>query len=322
MKLKKVVVTGGAGFTAQTKDGNLKKVVVTGGAGFIGSHLTKKLLEMGVKVVVIDDLTEGKWENLPKSKNLVKHEGSILDKNLGRYFKGADAVFHLAALPRVQRSMKYPEKTHEVNVTGTLNVLLYARDYKVPRFVFSSSSSIYGEQDKIPFTEDMEPNPLSPYGLHKKMGEDYCKLFSKLWGVGTVSLRYFNVYGPGMYPEGPYANLMPKFMKLMRKNKSPEIYGDGKQTRDFTYVTDVVNANILAAQSSLSGEIINIGYGKNYSVNEIFILLNKILGKNIKPVHGQKIIEPKNTLASNAKARKLLGWIPKVSLEEGLKTMI
>jgi UDP-glucose 4-epimerase len=300
----------------------IKKAIVTGGAGFIGSHITERLLKDGAKVIVIDDLSEGKWENIPPHKNLIKYEGSICEKNIGRLFKGADVVFHLAALPRVQRSIKFPRETHEVNVTGTLNVLLAARDNKVPRFIFSSSSSVYGNQDKIPFTEDMTPNPISPYGLHKWIDEEYCILFSKLWGLGTVSLRYFNVYGLRMYPHGAYANLFPKFIELMRAGKTPVINGDGEQTRDFTFISDVVEANMLAAKSKISGEVMNIGSGKNISVNEAMRLLNKAMHKNIKPIHGPPVIEPKATLADRSKAKKLLGWEPKIDLEDGIKKML
>lgn len=299
-----------------------KKVIVTGGAGFIGSHLTERLLKEGCKVTVIDDLSEGKWENLPKDPKLTEYEGSITESGIGRLFKGVDVVFHLAALPRVQRSIKYPKETHEVNVTGTLNVLLAARDNNVKRFIFSSSSSVYGEQDRLPFDEGMIPNPMSPYGLHKLMGEEYCILFSKHWGLGTLCLRYFNVYGPRMYPEGDYANLLPKFIRLMKNGKIPIINGDGKQTRDFTFVTDVVDANLLAAQSKTSGEVINIGSGKNMSVNDVTAMLNRLLGTRIKPAHGPALIEPKTTLADRTKAKKLLGWEPKVEFIDGLKTMI
>lgn len=299
-----------------------KNILVTGGAGFIGSHLTRKLLSLGCKVTVIDDLSEGKWENLPKHRNLTKYEGSITEKNIARFFKGIDVVFHLAALPRVQESIEYPQKTHEVNVTGTLNLLLAARDHSVKRFIFSSSSSVYGEQDRLPFTEDMVPKPISPYGLHKLIGEKYCQLFSGLWGVGTFSLRYFNVYGPGMNSDGAYANLFPKFIKLLSQGKTPVINGDGKQTRDFTFVSDVVEANLLAAMSPITGEVINIGRGRSVSVNKATEILNKLLGTNIKPFHGPAVIEPSVTLASNKKAREILGWKPKVELIDGIKTMI
>jgi UDP-glucose 4-epimerase len=299
-----------------------KKIIVTGGAGFIGSHLTERLLKDGAKVIVIDDLTEGKWENIPPHKNLTKYEGSICEKNIGRLFKNAEVVFHLAALPRVQRSIKYPAWTHDVNVNGTLNLLLAARDHKVKRFIFSSTSSVYGEQAKLPFTEDMTPNPISPYGVHKWVCEEYCKLFSKLWGLGTVSLRYFNVYGPRMMPDGDYANLFPKFIKLMSHGKVPIINGDGNQTRDFTFVSDVVEANLLAAQLKITGEVFNIGSGKNISVNQVVTVLKKLLDSKIEPIHGPAVIEPKATLASIAKAKRILGWKPKVELADGLKTMV
>ena len=298
-----------------------KKVVVTGGAGFIGSHLTEKLLNEGYRVVVIDDLSEGKWENLPIHRNLSKHKISILD-DIDGLFKGTEIIFHLAALPRLQRSLDEPQETNRVNIDGTLNLLMLARKYKVKKFIFASSSSVYGNKNSLPFRENMPVDPLVPYSLQKFVGEEYCKMFSKLWGIETVGLRYFNVYGPRMNPLSPYANLVPKFINLMSQNKIPIVNGDGKQSRDFTYISDAVEATILTANSNLSGEVINIGYGKGISVNRVVKLINKLLGKNIKPVHGPKVIEPRKTLASNLKAKNLLGWKPKVSFEEGLKRMI
>lgn len=299
----------------------IQAVLVTGGAGFIGSHLVRRLLQNGACVTVVDDLSEGKWENLPFHPNLTKYKISIL-KNMNPFTANKDVVFHLAALPRVQRSIAQPRETHEVNVTGTLNLLIAARDCGVRKFVFSSSSSVYGQQNRLPFTENMQPNPVSPYGLHKKIAEEYCLLFSKLWGLSTVSLRYFNVYGPGMNPDGAYANLIPKFIKLMSQNKIPVINGDGRQKRDFTYIDDVVKANILAAKSDISGEVVNIGSGKSISVNRVVHSLNEYLGKNIKPIHGPAVTEPKATLSSNTKAEKLLGWRPKIEFEDGLKKML
>lgn len=298
-----------------------KSVLVTGGAGFIGSHLTKRLLKKGCLVTVIDDLSEGKWENLPKHQNLIKHEGSILD-NMSKIVAGRDVIFHLAAIPRLQRSLAKPWQTHKVNVDGTLNLLLAAKKHKIKKFIFSSSSSVYGNQNRLPFSENMRPNPLVPYSLQKFMGEQYCQMFSNLWGLGTISLRYFNVYGPGMNPDGQYANLIPKFIKLLSQDKTPTVNGNGAQTRDFTYVSDVVEATLLAAKSSLSGEVFNIGYGKGISVNEVVSAINRLMGKNIKPIHGPAVVEPRSTLASRIKARDLLGWTPKVSLEKGLKTML
>ena len=298
-----------------------KNILVTGGAGFIGSHLTERLLLEGCRVTVIDDLSEGKWENLPLHPNLIKHEGSILD-DISNIVSGKDVVFHLAAIPRLQRSVDNPWQTHRVNVDGTLNLLIEAKKHQVKRFIFSSSSSVYGNKNKTPFTENMTPDPLVPYSLQKVVAEDYCRMFSRLWGLETISLRYFSVYGPRMNPNSPYALLLPKFIKLMSQDKIPVINGDGKQSRDFTFVSDIVEANLLAVKSRLSGEIFNIGYGKSISVNKVVRLLNKLMGKNIKPRHGPVIVEPRMTLASNAKARKLLGWTPKVSFEEGLKKIL
>ncbi|OGH24586.1 MAG: hypothetical protein A3B47_03860 [Candidatus Levybacteria bacterium RIFCSPLOWO2_01_FULL_39_24] len=300
---------------------NLKNCLVTGGAGFIGSHLVERLLKEGSRVTVIDDLSEGKWENLPKHKNLIKIKASILD-DVSKFVKGQDVIFHLAALPRLKRSLDDPWETHKVNVDGTLNLLLMAKKYKVKRFVFASSSSIYGNPLMVPFFEDMRPNPLVPYSLQKLECEEYCKMFSDLWGLSTISLRYFNVYGSRMNPNSPYALLLPKFIKLMSQNRQPTINGDGKHSRDFTYITDVVDATLLGAKSKISGEVFNIGRGETISVNKVVEILNGLLGKRIKPIHGPPVIEPGITWASNAKARKLLGWKPRVKFEEGLRTML
>jgi UDP-glucose 4-epimerase len=299
----------------------LKNCLVTGGAGFIGSHLVRRLLKDGWKVTVIDDLSEGRWENLPLHPNLIKRQVSILE-NMSPFVSGKDVIFHLAAIPRLQRSIAEPWQTHRVNVDGTLNLLLEAKKHHVKRFIFSSSSSVYGNKNKIPFTEDMKPNPLVPYSLQKVMAEEYCQMFSRLWGLGTISLRYFSVYGPRMNPNSPYALLLPKFIKLMSQNKAPTINGDGRQTRDFTHIDDVVEANILAAKSPVSGEVFNIGNSHNISVNEVVRLLNRFMGKNIQPVHGPALVEPRSTLSSSIKAKKLLGWRPKVKFADGLKTVI
>jgi len=298
-----------------------KKVLVTGGAGFIGSHLVERLLTLGTKVTVIDDLSEGKWENLPVNPNLKKYKASILD-DVSKYVAGQDVIFHLAALPRLRRSIDDPRLTHNVNIDGTFNMLMLAKEFKVKRFVFASSSSIYGDQKKMPLTESMIPKPLVPYSLHKLIGEEYCKMFSDIWGLSTISLRFFNVYGPRMNPDSPYANLLPKFIKLMSLNKTPTINGDGTHSRDFTHISDVVDAILLAAKSKSTGDVFNVGYGSSISVNSVVKILNKLMSKNIKPVHGASVIEPKKTLASNIKAKKILGWKPKISFETGIKTMI
>ncbi|MEW6063418.1 MAG: GDP-mannose 4,6-dehydratase [Nanoarchaeota archaeon] len=304
------------------------KVLVTGGAGFIGSNLVEKLLNDKHKVVVIDDFSLGKKGNLDfakGNKNLIIHQKSICDKDIKKYLKGIEVVFHVAALPRVQYSIKFPLETHKVNVNGTLNLLLASKKMNVKKFIFSSSSSIYGDQDKLPLAETMKPNPISPYALHKLIGEYYCKLFYDLYGLKTISLRYFNVFGPRQDPLGDYALLIPRFIDLINKNIRPTINGDGEQTRDFTYVQDVVEANISATSiknKNVFGDTFNIGTGKNFSVNEVTSHIKNLLNKNVEPIYGPSVIEPKNTLADITKAKKLLGWQPKYKFEDGLKETI
>jgi UDP-glucose 4-epimerase len=285
-----------------------KDILVTGGAGFIGSHLTERLLDEGCRVTVLDDLSEGKWTNLQKHPNLTKFEGSILG-DVSKVVCGKDVVFHLAAIPWPQMSVAEPLLTHNVNVNGTLNLLLAARRHRVNKFIFSSSYTVY-------------PKPLVPYSLQKLIGENYCQLFSELWGLETVCLRYFNVFGPRMRSDGPYANLIPRFIKLMSHGKGPTINGDGRQTRDFVYVSDVVEANILAAESSYSGKIFNIGSGKSLSVNKVVEILNHLLGKNIRPLHRPAVVEQKVASPSPNFTDRLPGWKPKISLETGLRQLI
>jgi UDP-glucose 4-epimerase len=291
------------------------KIIVTGGAGFIGSNLVDKLINEGYKVFVIDNLSTGKKENLNKKAIFYKADICHLDKILP-LFKGIDYVFHLAANPRVIFSVENPIESHKVNVDGTLNVLYASYKNKVKRLIFASSAAVYGDIKKLPLKENITPNPVSPYGLHKLIGEYYCKLFSNLYNLETICLRYFNVYGPRMDPNGPYALVIGKFLKLRKENKPLTIYGDGKQTRDFVYVDDVIKANILAMKSKKvgKGEVINICSGKNYSINYIA----KLIG-------GKKVYLPKRkgeikyTLGDNSLAKKLLGWKPEISLEEGIK---
>ena len=299
------------------------KYLVTGGAGFIGSHLVDRLLVDGHQVVVLDDFSLGKKENLAKHKNLKIYKKSICD-NLAALFKKHrfDAVFHLAALPRVQFSIAKPRESHEVNVNGTLNLLLAAKEFGVKRFVYSSSSSVYGNQPTLPLVETMPAKPISPYALQKYVGEEYCRLFHMLYGLETVSLRYFNVYGPRQNPEGAYAGQIPKFFSKLFKNETPVINGDGTQTRDNTYVDDVVEANMKATKTSNSkafGEAFNIGGGRNTSVNDTTAMILKLVGDKIKPTHGPAVIEPHDTLADTSKAKKILGWEPRTSYEDGLQ---
>lgn len=284
-----------------------KNILVTGGAGFIGSHLVERLLKEGSQVTVVDDLLEGKWSNLSNHPNLTKQKVSIL-KNISRFVAGKDVIFHLAAIPWPQQSVAEPWQTHKVNVDGTLNLLLEAKKHKVKKFIFSSSYTVY-------------PKSLVPYSLQKFIGEEYCQLFSSLWGLETVCLRYFNVYGPRMRTNGPYANLLPKFVKLMSEDKIPTINGNGRQTRDFIHVDDVVNANLIAAKPSLTG-IFNVGSGKSISVNKVVKILNRLLDKRIRPIHRPAVVEPRTAIASQTNGGILPGWKPKITFEEGLKTML
>ena len=290
-----------------------KKVVVVGGAGFIGSHLTDALVAKGYDVHVLDNLSGGKKEMInPKA---TFHEKDIRNlEDIKPVIAGATYVFHLAALPRVQFSIEYPKETHEVNITGTLNVLMAAQEAKVKKLVYSASSSAYGDPEKLPTAEDAQVNPKSPYGLHKYVGEMYAKVWSSVYGLPTVSLRYFNVYGPRFNPDGAYALVIGKFLKQRKEGQSMTITGDGEQTRDFTNVKDVVRANILAAENEKvgMGEVINIGAGRNFSINKVA----ELIGGPVDHVPAR--LEPSNTLADNTKAKNLLGWVPEVTLEQGI----
>lgn len=290
------------------------KALVIGGAGFIGSNLANELVNQGHEVVILDNLSTGKKENINPKAEFVQADITNLEE-IKPHFQGIDYVFHLAALARVQLSIDDPISTHQANINGTLNVLVAARDAKVKRLVYSASSSAYGDIEEMPIKEGLLPQPMSPYGLQKYVGEHYARLFSLLYGLETVNLRYFNVYGPKMAFEGAYCTVIAVFLQQKREGKNLTITGDGTQTRDFTYVGDVVRANILASQSDKvgKGEVMNIGAGKNYSVNEIA----KQLGGEVDYIAPR--IEPHDTLADNSKARELLEWKPEVGLEEGLK---
>lgn len=305
------------------------KTLITGGAGFIGSHIVDELIKQGHHVAIIDNLSAGKRENFAEHEgksNFVFYEKDITDDLTDVFgIEQPEVVFHLAAIPRVQRSIQEPRETHHVNVNGTYNLLQLARHYKVKRFIFSSSSSVYGNQNTLPLVETMKPNPMSPYALHKLIGEEYCRLFYDLYGLETVSLRYFNVYGPRLNPDGEYACLIPKFVKLLNQQKSPIINGDGEQTRDFTHVSDVVQANITAATSrnvKIFGQAFNVGANNNISVNYVTQQIKKILKSDIEPIYGPAVIEPRDTYASIDKSRSLLLWEPKMSFNDGLIKML
>lgn len=293
----------------------MKKYLVTGGGGFIGSALVNALLEQKNEVIVVDNFSSGKGKLNPKAEavNL-----DISDRRnrltLCEKMEGVDTVFHCAALARVQPSIEDPQKYHKVNVDGTFNVLMSARDSKVRRVVYSASSSAYGDQTETPQVESMPTAPISPYGLQKLIGEQYCFVFSKCYGLETVSLRYFNVYGEGQVVGGSYSTVVGLFLKQRQDKAKLTITNNGEQRRDFTYVGDVVRANILASQSEKvgAGEVINIGKGGNYSVNEIA----EMIGGETENV-GERP-EPRETLADNTLAKELLGWIPKVDIKDWL----
>jgi len=294
----------------------MNKVLVTGGAGFIGSNLVDRLIEDGLEVIVIDNLSTGKLENIHSKSHFLKYDLSLISiDELVSILNGVDVVFHLAALARVQPSIENPLPYHDVNVTATLNILYAASKSKVKRVVYSASSSCYGNSDKVPQSEGDPTNPLSPYGLQKYLGEQYCSMFSEVYNLDTVSLRYFNVYGERMSLEGAYCLVTGIFARQMKNGEDLTITNDGNQRRDFTYVGDVVNANILAAQHSnrLNGEVFNIGNGKNFSINEVASMFGG------KKKYGEKRLEPFETLANNNKAKNILKWKPNGNLENWIK---
>lgn len=292
----------------------MKKALVTGGAGFIGSTLVDRLINEGIKVIVLDNLSTGKIENLhPKAEfwhmDLFDlEESSLVDKNI-------DVVFHLAALARVQPSIKDPITFNKSNVDGTLKLLLACYKGNVKRVVYSASSSCYGNTTIFPTPETAPTNPLSPYGLQKYIGEQYCKMFSEVYDLDTCSLRYFNVYGDKMTLDGAYKLAIPIFAEQIKNNQPCTINNDGEQRRDFTHVDDVVEANLLAAThpNKLNGESFNIGNGGNLSINEVVDLMGG------EKSYGNVVIEPKTTLADNTKAKEILGWTPKKELKTWIK---
>lgn len=294
----------------------MQKAIVTGGAGFIGSNLVDKLVDMGIEVHIIDDLSTGFEKNINPKAIFHKIDISTLNPDLAWYeFRDTDVVFHLAALARVQPSIENPIPFDNVNVSGTLRMLKLAHNLGVKRFVYSASSSCYGNATKFPTPEEHSTNPLSPYGLQKYVGEQYCKMFSEVYNLDTVSLRYFNVYGERMNLEGAYKLAIPIFADQMLKDKPLTINNDGEQRRDFIYVGDVVNANILVATNpeDLKGEAFNIGNGDNYSVNELADMFGG------EKLYGNKVIEPFQTLADNSKALLMLDWDPKGDLPTWIK---
>ena len=302
------------------------KCIVTGGAGFIGSHIVDSLVARGDDVIVIDDLSEGYKKNLNQAGAKARLvEESILDRDvLTREFKEADVVYHQAALRSVPKSVDEPIKYNHVNIDGTYNVLEAARKADVPRVVFASSSSVYGDGHPLPLKEDCYPKPKSPYALTKFAGENYMVMFYDLYGLKTINLRYFNVFGPRQPPDSQYSGVIPLFIKAVKNDTPPTIYGDGEQSRDFTYVSNVVKANLLASEAKSGfGEAFNIADGVAVTVNDLASKIISLLGKKIQPTHNpSRQGDMLHTLADLSKARDVLGYVPDVNFEEGLKRTI
>jgi len=298
-----------------------RRVVITGGAGFIGSNLAHRLATENI-VIIVDDLSTGRVKNIAgliDKENVMVIQSSILDIHLlEQALNSVDFVFHQAAIPSIPRSVHDPLSTNEVNITGTLNVLIAARDNNVRKVIFASSSSVYGDTPTLPKVEDMTPNPQSPYALTKLVGEYYCHIFHQIYHMPTICLRYFNIYGPWQNPDSQYAAVIPRFISRVSQNEPPIIYGNGRQTRDLTFVRDAVEANILAAESNVSG-IFNIGRGENIAINQLTELVIRIVGSNKKPVHEERRPgDIRHSLADITKA-KALGYEPEYDLETGLR---
>lgn len=294
----------------------MKKAVVTGGGGFIGSNLARALVSEGWDTHIVDVDFSFRKDTLPAEAT--RHTVDVRDaKALQEVFAGADVVFHTAAIPRVPYSIEHPVETTDQNITGTASVLAAAVHAKVRRVVYSSSGSSYGDQDTLPFVETMACSPVHPYGLQKYVGELFARLWVDVYGLETVSLRYFNVYGPGLDPNGPYALAIGKFLQARKNNEPITIFGDGSVTRDFTHVSDVARANILAGTSTLvgKGEVINVGSGKNITIQQ----LAEMFGGEIQ--YAPPRIEAHDALADITRAKELLGWEPTIFVEEGVAAL-
>jgi nucleoside-diphosphate-sugar epimerase len=300
--------------------------VVTGGGGFIGSHIVEELLRRRETVKLIDNFSTGKRANVEAFKNKADIiETDISEgKNLVDIFKGADYVIHQAAIPSVPKSILDPVTSHRSNVNGTLNVLIAARDAGVKRVVYASSSSLYGDSPTLPKHEEMMPKPLSPYGAQKLFGEMYCQVFTRSYRLETVALRYFNVFGPRQDPSSPYSGVLALFIPAVLQDRRPTIHGDGLQSRDFTYVQNVVEANLLACTvPGVGGQVFNIARGDRITVNSILQQINKITGKDVPPIYSEpRAGDIKHSQADITRAREHLGYEARISFEEGLRRTI
>ena len=303
----------------------MKRVVVTGGAGFIGSHLVEELASRDFYVVIVDDLSTGKMANVERlldDGHVEFAQESILNlPELRTLFRGADYVFHQAALASVPLSIDEPKLANEVNLTGTLNVLLAARENGARKVVFASSAAVYGDTPVLPNTEDSTPNPMTPYAVTKLAAEHYCRVFTEVYEVPTVCLRYFNVYGPGQDANSWYSAAISKFIQLVSEGKAPVIFGDGEQARDFVYVGDIVRANIMAAESGATG-VYNIGTGKSVSVNELAEKVVSAMGRQMKPVHAAPRAGDIRLSVADISRARAFDYLPRTSLEDGLSETV
>ncbi|MEN6333547.1 MAG: SDR family oxidoreductase [Phycisphaerales bacterium] len=304
----------------------MEKFLVTGGAGFIGSNICKRLVAEKCFVRVVDNLLTGKRSNLAPIMDKIEFiEADMGDPEVARSaVKGIDVVFHEGALPSVPRSVDEPQLTHQQCIDATFTMLMAARDARVKRFVYAASSSAYGDTPTLPKVESMRPDPLSPYAVGKLVGEYYLSVFAKVYGLETISLRYFNVFGPGQDPASQYAAAIPAFVTAILKDKPPTIYGDGEQSRDFTYIDNIVHANLLAARAKkTAGEVVNVACGEIVTVNAIIGEINRLLGKNVKPIYAPaRAGDVKHSLADITAATKLIGFKPVVLFQEGLERSI
>jgi len=296
--------------------------LVTGGAGFIGSHLAEELARRGQKVRVLDNLSTGKRRNLEHIPGVEFVEGDLADPDACvRGVQGVDYVLHQAAIPSVPRSVKDPVTSNRANIDGSLNILVAARDAGVKRLVYAGSSSAYGDTPTLPKREDMPTRPLSPYALQKLVAEQYCQMFTQLYGLETVTIRYFNVFGPRQDPGSPYSGVISLFSTALLEGRQPMVYGDGEQTRDFTYVANVVDGVLRACTApDASGEVINVATGGRISLNELLRTMNRIVGTDLTARYAEgRAGDVRDSQADISKARRLLGFEPIVQLEEGLR---
>ncbi len=303
--------------------------VVTGGAGFIGSHICRGLLEEGRTVAALDNFSTGKRKNIQDLAGNFGQRFRVLDHDirdhdaLGRAFEGAETIYHHAAQPSVQRSVEDPLLANSVNVGGTLRVLVAARDAGVAKLVLASSSSVYGDSHILPKVEEMTPNPMSPYALTKYVGEMYCKVFTQIYGLPTIALRYFNVFGPRQDPNSEYSAVIPKMVTRMLAGQRPIIYGDGEQSRDFTFVRDIVRANLMAARSDTTAISVNIACGNRYSLNQLVESLNQVIGSRLEAIYeSPRLGDVRHSQAGIALAEETIRFKPSISFPEGLQSTV